>query len=73
MGSESIAHEAKSWMGYWLKGHESEKNNNYYCFNKTQLVGQKTNFYKLKLAFNPFLHTKHYKYGQHFLLLVAIT
>ena len=25
MGSESIAHEAKGRMGYWLKGHESER------------------------------------------------
>ena len=28
MGSESIAHEAESWMGYWLRGHEGERNNN---------------------------------------------
>ena len=38
MGSESIAHEAKGWMGYWLRGHEGERNN---CFSKIQLVGQK--------------------------------
>ena len=25
-------------MGYWLKGHEGERNN---CFSKIQLVGQK--------------------------------
>ena len=28
MGSESIAHEAKGRMGYWLRGHEGERNNN---------------------------------------------
>ena len=38
MGSESIAHEAEGWMGYWLRGHEGERNN---CFSKIQLVGQK--------------------------------
>ena len=39
MGSESIAHEAEGQMGYWLWGHEGERNNN--CFSKIQLVGQK--------------------------------
>ena len=38
MGSESIAHEAEGQMGYWLRGHEGERNN---CFSKTRLVGQK--------------------------------
>ena len=38
MGSESIAHEAKGQKGYWVTGHEGERNN---CFSKTQLVGQK--------------------------------
>ena len=38
MGSETIAHEAEGWMGYWLRGHEGERNN---CFSKIQLVGQK--------------------------------
>ena len=38
MGSESIAHEVEGWMGYWLRGHEGERNN---CFSKIQLVGQK--------------------------------
>ena len=38
MGSESIAHEAKGRMGYWLRGHEGERNN---CFSKIRLVGQK--------------------------------
>ena len=28
MGSESIAHEAEDRMGYWLRGHEGERNNN---------------------------------------------
>ena len=38
MGSESIAHEAEGRTGYWLRGHEGERNN---CFSKIQLVGQK--------------------------------
>ena len=38
MGSESKAHEAEGRMGYWLRGHEGERNN---CFSKIQLVGQK--------------------------------
>ena len=37
MGSESIAHEGEGRMGYWLRGHEVEKNN---CFSKIQLVGK---------------------------------
>ena len=28
MASESIAHEAEGQMGYWLRGHEGERNNN---------------------------------------------
>ena len=38
MGYESIAHEAGGQIGYWLRGHESERNN---CFSQIQLVGQK--------------------------------
>ena len=38
MGSETIAHEAEGWMGYWLRGHEGKRNN---CFSKIQPVGQK--------------------------------
>ena len=38
MGSESIAHEAEGEKGYWLRGHEGERNN---YFRKIQLVGQK--------------------------------
>ena len=37
MGSKSIAHEAEARMGYWLRGHEGERNN---CFIKIQLVGK---------------------------------
>ena len=33
VGSESIAHEAEGRMGYWLRGHEGERNN---CFSKIQ-------------------------------------
>ena len=64
MGYESIAHEAEGRMGYWLRGHEGERNN---CFSKIQLIDQKnikTNiFRKLKLDFNPLLPPKHNKYG----------
>ena len=38
MGSESIAHEAKGRMDYWLRGHEGESNN---CLSKIQLVDKK--------------------------------
>jgi len=38
MGCESKTHKAKSQMGYWLRGHEGERNN---CFSEIQLVGQK--------------------------------
>ena len=38
MGYESIAHEAKSWMGYRLRAHEGQKNS---YFSKIQPVGQK--------------------------------
>ena len=38
MGSKAMAHEAEEWMGYWLRGHEGERNN---CVSKIQLVGQK--------------------------------
>ena len=27
MGSESIVHEAEDQMGYWVTGHEGERNN----------------------------------------------
>ena len=68
MGSESIAHEAEGQMGYWLRGHEGERNN---CFSKIQLVGKnienKKNFSWLKLDFNSFLPPK----SPRFSLLVA--
>ena len=38
MDSESIAHEAEGLMGYWLRGHEGERNN---CLSEIQLVGHK--------------------------------
>ena len=73
MGSESITHEAKGWRSYWLRGHEDERNN---YFSKIQLVGQKNIEAKhlaslLKLDFNPFLPTTHYKYGQIWWVLFA--
>jgi len=46
MDSESIAHEAEGRMGYWLRGHEGEKNN---CFSKIQLVDKKK--YRDKTSF----------------------
>ena len=59
MGSESTVHETEDRMGYWLRGHEGERNN---CFSKIQLVGQKISrlniFPKLKLDFNPFFIAK---------------
>ena len=38
MGFESITHKAEGRMGYWLRGHEGERN---YCFSKIHLFGQK--------------------------------
>ena len=38
MVSESIAHKVEGRMGYWLRGHEGERNN---CFSEIQLVDQK--------------------------------
>ena len=38
MGSKSMADEAEGWMGYWLRGHEGERNN---CVSKIQLDGRK--------------------------------
>ena len=49
MGSEAIAHEAKGHMGFWLGGHEGERNNNNNCFSKIKLVGQKK--YRDKTSF----------------------
>ena len=37
MGYKAIAYEAEGWMGYWLRGYEGKRNNNYYCFSKIQL------------------------------------
>ena len=39
MGSESKAHEAEGRMGYWLRGHEDERNN---FISKIQLLGEKS-------------------------------
>ena len=38
MGSDSIGHKAEGRIGYWLRGHEGERN---ICFSKIQPVGQK--------------------------------
>ena len=38
MGSEAVAHEAEGQMGYWLRGHEGDRNNS---FSKIQLFDQK--------------------------------
>ena len=48
MGSESTAHEAEGLMGYWLRGHEGERNN---CFSKIQLFGQ---WYRDKTTFSTY-------------------
>ena len=72
MGSGSIAHETEDPVSYRLTGHEGERDN---CFSKIQRVGQKISrlniFRKLNLDFNPFLLSKHYKYGGRFSLLVV--
>ena len=72
MDYESIAHEAKGWMGYWLRGYEGERNN---CFSKIQLVGQKNietkRLSQVKARRQSFLQPKHYKYGRCFSLLVG--
>ena len=73
MGYEAIAHEAEGRMGYWIRGHEGERNN---FFSKIQTVSQKKKmrlniFRKLKLDFNPFLSSKHYIYGRWFSPLVG--
>ena len=31
IASESIAHEAEGWMGYWLRAHSGSKNNIVNC------------------------------------------
>ena len=49
-------------------GHEGERNN-YYCFSKIQLVGQKNTGTKHLLLVKA-RRPKHYKYGRHFSLLV---
>ena len=38
MDSESIATGAEGRMGYWIRGHEGERDN---CFSEIQLVSQK--------------------------------
>ena len=70
MDSELIAHEAEGLMGYWLRGHEGERNN--YCFSKIQQVGQKNiNTKHLSIVKARLLPPKHCKYGRHFSLLVG--
>jgi len=41
MGSESIAHEAKGQMGYWLRGHKGKTNNIALVKSNYSAVGQK--------------------------------
>ena len=57
MGSESIAYEAEGRMGYWLRGHEGERNN---CFTKIQLVlrSKISRHNNLKQDFHPFFVAK---------------
>ena len=75
MGSESITREpGEGRMGYWLRGHEGERNN---CFSKIQLVGRKNidktyrQNIQVKARHQPFLPPKHNKYGGRFSLLVG--
>jgi len=72
MGYESIAHEAEGRIGYWLRGHEGERNN---CFSKIELVDQKNmetkHFSQFKARHQSFLPPKHYSYGGHLSLLVG--
>ena len=68
MDSESIAHEAAGRMGYYLRGHEGERNN---CFSKIQVVGQK---YRDKTTLASKTRFSCHCFGfqsQHFLLLVG--
>ena len=67
-GSESIALEAEGRMGYWLRGHEGERDN---CFSKIQLVGQK---YRDKTTLASKTRFSRHCFGfqsQRFLLLVG--
>ena len=41
MGSESIAHQAKGPMGYWLRGHKGETNSIALVKSNYSAVGQK--------------------------------
>ena len=51
MASESIAHEAEAegWMGYWLRDHEGEQNNNIVLV-KSNLLVKNIETKQLKLA-----------------------
>ena len=58
MSCESTADEAEGRMGYWLRGHEGERNN---CFSKIQLVDEK---YRDKTTLAS--KTQNTREGQHF-------
>ena len=72
MGYEAIAHEAEGLMGYWLRGHEGERNN---CFSKIQLVGQKNiktkRLSQVKARLQSSLTAKTLKIWRRFSLLVG--
>ena len=72
MGYESIAHEAEGRMGYWLRGHEGERNK---CFSKIQLVGQKNiktkHLSQVKATLQSFFTAKTLQIWGRFLLLVG--
>ena len=71
MGSESIAHEAKAQMCYWLRAHSGSRNNN--CFSKIQLVGQ---IYRDKTTLASKTRFSHHCFGfqsHRFSLLVGYT
>ena len=68
MSSESLAYEAEGRVGYWLRGHEGERNN---WFSKIRLVGQK---YRDKTTLASKTRFSRHSFGfqsQHFLLLVG--
>ena len=68
IGYESIAHEAKGRMGYWLRGHEGKRNN---CFSKIRLVGQN---YQDKITLASIMWFSRHRFGfqsQRFPLLVG--
>ena len=55
MGSDSIAHEAEGLVGYWLRGHEGERNNAPFTDFFTDFEGKKPDGFGVYLYFNHLL------------------